>query len=87
MARGSKAKYTGKQIRQAHHIEEGIRKRGGSTKRAARIAYATVNKQSGGGNLSGSGRRKKDTNVSARRGGKRAHLRAGRKAARSRKSA
>ena len=45
MPRGSKASYTNKQKRQAHHIEESVMKRGGSRKTAARIAYATVNKQ------------------------------------------
>jgi hypothetical protein len=57
MARGSKAKYTNKQKRQAHHIEDSEKKQGRSGKAAARIAYATVNKQSGGGKKSGSGRK------------------------------
>ena len=70
MARGSKAKYTDKQKRKAEHIEEGYEKRGISGKEAERRAWATVNKESGGGNKSGSGRGKKDTNVSARKGGK-----------------
>ena len=39
-------------------------------KQAERRAWATVNKESGGGNLSGSGRGKPDTHVSARRGGR-----------------
>jgi len=58
MARGSKAKYTSKQKRQARHIEDSAKKRGYSTKRSAQIGYATVNKQDGGGKKSGSGRRK-----------------------------
>ena len=58
MPRGSKAKYTSKQKRQAHHIEDSATKRGASPKRAAQIAYATVNKQDGGGKKAGSGRRK-----------------------------
>lgn len=49
MPRGSKSKYTSKQKRQAHHIEESAEKRGYSAKRAAQIGYATVNKQDGGG--------------------------------------
>ena len=49
MPRGSKAKYTSKQKRQAHHIEESEEKRGRSKKAAERIGWATVNKQSGGG--------------------------------------
>jgi hypothetical protein len=73
MARGSKASYSSKQRRKAHHIEEGIRKRGGSSARAKRIAYATVNKESGGGKKSGSGRGRKETHVSSRKGGHRSH--------------
>ncbi len=57
--RGSKTKYTRKQKRQAEHIEEGYEKRGSGKKKAARIAWATVNKLTGGGRKSGSGRRKR----------------------------
>ena len=56
--RGSKKAYTGKQRRQAEHIEESYEKRGVSKKVAAGRAYATVNKQDGGGKQSGSGRKK-----------------------------
>lgn len=70
MPRGDKDKYTDKQKRKAEHIEEGYESRGVSEKEAERRAWATVNKESGGGNKSGSGRGKKDTNVSARKGGK-----------------
>jgi plasmid stabilization system protein ParE len=70
MARGSKAKYTSKQKRKAEHIEEGYEKRGTSSKEAARRAWATVNKESGGGKKSGSGRGKKRTHSSSRKGGK-----------------
>jgi len=73
MARGSKKKYTSKQKRQAHHIEEGAKKRGYSSKRAAQIGYATVNKQDGGGKKSGSGRGKTRSKASSRRGGRRSH--------------
>lgn len=69
MPRGDKSSYTDKQKRKAEHIEEGYEKRGVSEKEAERRAWATVNKDSGGGNKSGSGRGKKDTNASARRGG------------------
>jgi hypothetical protein len=69
MARGSKEKYTSKQKRQAEHIAEGIKKRGGSTQRAKRIAWATVNKETGGGKKAGSGRGKKVNRVSSRIGG------------------
>jgi plasmid stabilization system protein ParE len=58
MPRGDKSAYTDKQKRQAEHIEDSEKKRGRSTKAAARIAWATVNKQDGGGKKSGSGRKK-----------------------------
>jgi plasmid stabilization system protein ParE len=56
MARGEKSAYTDKQKRQARHIEEGYRKEGLSEKTAEARAWATVNKQDGGGKKSGSGR-------------------------------
>jgi hypothetical protein len=94
MPRGSKAKYSSKQKRQAHHIEQSAKKRGYSSKRAAQIGYATVNKQDGGGKKSGSGRGKASTKASSRAGGRAsarsrrggsraAHARAGRAAHRS----
>lgn len=49
MPRGDKGAYTDKQKRQADHIEEGYEKRGVSEKEAERRAWATVNKQDGGG--------------------------------------
>lgn len=58
MSRGSKAKYTEKQKRKAEHIEENYEEKGMSSERAEQIAWATVNKQSGGGERSGSGRQK-----------------------------
>lgn len=60
MPRGSKDKYTDKQKRQAEHIAEGYENRKVSNKTATARAWATVNKLSGGGKKSGSGR-KKDT--------------------------
>lgn len=70
MPRGDKDKYTDKQKRKAEHIEEGYEKRGIPEDEAERRAWATVNKESGGGNKSGSGRGVADTNVSARKGGR-----------------
>jgi hypothetical protein len=70
MPRGDKDKYTDKQKRKAAHIEEGYEEAGVSEKEAERRAWATVNKESGGGNKSGSGRGVKDTNVPARKGGR-----------------
>ena len=69
MPRGDKSAYTDKQKRKAEHIEAGYEKRGLSEKEAERRAWATVNKESGGGNKSGSGRGKPDTTVSSRKGG------------------
>jgi len=56
MAIGSKYKYTPKQKRKAEHIEASYEEKGFSHKKAEQIAWATVNKQSGGGERSGSGR-------------------------------
>jgi plasmid stabilization system protein ParE len=69
MPRGDKSSYTDKQKRQAEHIEEGYEKRGVPEDEAERRAWATVNKETGGGNKSGSGRGKKDTNISSKKGG------------------
>lgn len=52
MTRGDKSDYTDKQKRQAEHIETGEKKEGKSKEDAARIAWATVNKQDGGGKKS-----------------------------------
>jgi plasmid stabilization system protein ParE len=72
MPRGDKSKYTDKQKRKAEHIEEGYEDRGVSKKEAERRAWATVNKESGGGKKSGSGRGKKGNKSSSRKGGKKA---------------
>ncbi|WP_017517857.1 Rho termination factor N-terminal domain-containing protein [Pseudomonas nitroreducens] len=59
MPRGSKDKYTDKQKRKAEHIEESYEERGVSQGEAEARAWATVNKQSGGGERKGgSGQRK-----------------------------
>jgi plasmid stabilization system protein ParE len=70
MPRGDKSSYTNKQKRRAEHIEEGYEKRGVGSKEAARRAWATVNKESGGGKKSGSGRGKKGNKKSSKKGGK-----------------
>ncbi|HVX36231.1 MAG TPA: plasmid stabilization protein [Hyphomicrobium sp.] len=69
MPRGDKSSYSSKQKRKAEHIEEGYEKRGVKKSEAERRAWATVNKESGGGKKSGSGRGKKSTHVSSKRGG------------------
>ena len=56
MPRGDKSAYTDKQKRQARHIEESYEERGVDPDKSAEIAWATVNKETGGGKLSGSGR-------------------------------
>jgi plasmid stabilization system protein ParE len=70
MPRGDKSAYTDKQKRQAEHIEEGYEERGLSEEEAERRAWATVNKSSGGGKLSGSGRGKAENKAPAKKGGK-----------------
>ena len=60
MAPGNKSKYTDKQKRQAKHIKKSYKEKGLSDKEAKRRAWATVNKLSGGGKKSGSGRKKKN---------------------------
>jgi hypothetical protein len=57
MPQGDKSSYPDKQIRQAAHIEAGYEKKGLSVKTAEARAWATVNKLSGGGKKSGSGRK------------------------------
>jgi hypothetical protein len=73
MARGSKRSYTSKQKRQARHIEDSAKSSGKSSARAKQIAYATVNKQDGGGKKSGSGRGKKRSTASSKKGGRNSH--------------
>jgi plasmid stabilization system protein ParE len=70
MPRGDKSSYTDKQKRQAEHIEEGYEERGIPAKEAARRAWATVNKETGGGKKSGSGRGKPVSHASSRKGGR-----------------
>jgi len=70
MPRGDKSSYSQKQKRQAEHIEEGYEKRGVSGEEAERRAWATVNKMTGGGKKSGSGRGKATNKAPARKGGK-----------------
>lgn len=49
MPQGDKSSYTNKQKRQADHIEKSYEKRGVSKKTAESRAWATVNKETGGG--------------------------------------
>lgn len=59
MPQGDKSKYTDKQKRQAEHIEDGYEKKGLPADEAEARAWATVNKQDGGGKKSGGAGRKK----------------------------
>lgn len=71
MPRGDKSKYTDKQERKADHIAEGYKDKGVSAKEAERRAWATVNKDDGGGkNPGGSGRGKDTGHPAAKKGGK-----------------
>jgi plasmid stabilization system protein ParE len=70
MPRGDKSTYTEKQKRQAEHIEAGYEKRGVPEEEAERRAWATVNKMTGGGKKSGSGRGRKVNKAPAKKGGR-----------------
>lgn len=70
MPRGEKSKYTGKQDRKADHIAESYEKRGVPEAEAERRAWATVNKDDGGGKRAGgSGQDKETGHPAAHRGG------------------
>ncbi len=71
MPRGDKSSYTAKQKRQAEHIEDGYEDRGLGVRESKRRAWATVNKMTGGGKKSGSGRGKAENHAPARKGGRR----------------
>lgn len=74
MPRGEKTKYTGKQKRQAEHIEKGYKEQGVPEEEAERRAWATVNKMTGGGKKSGSGRGKPVNKAPAKKGGRKGGL-------------
>jgi plasmid stabilization system protein ParE len=93
MPRGDKSAYSDKQKRRAEHIADSYEERGTSTGEAKRRAWATVNKESGGGEKSGSGRGKPENRSASKKGGRKGsasqshatRVRAGKKAARTRK--
>jgi hypothetical protein len=71
MPRGDKSRYTGKQKRQAEHIEEGYEKRGVPDREAARRAWATVNQETFGAKKpGGSGRGKRMNTAPSKKGGR-----------------
>ncbi|MHC2003052.1 plasmid stabilization protein [Methylobacterium sp. CM6241] len=70
MPQGDKSKYTDKQIRKAEHIAEAYEERGVPEKEAEARAWATVNKDDGGGkHPDGSGRGKSSSHPAAHKGG------------------
>ena len=72
MPRGDKSKYTDKQQRKADHIAESYEQRGVPDDEAERRAWATVNKDDGGGKQPGGSGRGQDTgHPAAHRGGER----------------
>jgi len=70
MPRGDKSAYSDKQKRQAEHIEDSYESRGTPKAEAERRAWATVNKETGGGKLGGSGRGKAVNTEPSRKGGR-----------------
>lgn len=84
MPRGDKSSYTAKQKRRAEHIAESYQERGTSKTEAKRRAWATVNKISGGGKKSGSGRGRKRNESSSRKGGRKGGHASGRARSRTR---
>jgi hypothetical protein len=88
MPQGDKRKYTGKQKRQAEHIEKGYEQRGMSESEAERRAWATVNAIHGGGEKrGGSGYGKSEDHEPMRRGGRKGGKAAGGKKTTARKGA
>jgi plasmid stabilization system protein ParE len=71
MPRGDKSKYTEKQERKAEHIEEHYEAKGIPAKEAERRAWATVNKDDGGGKKpGGSGHGAETGHPASHKGGK-----------------
>ena len=68
MPQGDKDKYTDKQKRKAEHIEESYEDRGVPKDEAERRAWATVNKQDGGGKKPGGSGRKTSESSSKKTG-------------------
>jgi plasmid stabilization system protein ParE len=71
MPRGDKSKYTDRQERKAEHIEHSYESRGVPEHEAERRAWATVNKDDGGGKRAGgSGRGNSTGHPAAHKGGR-----------------
>ena len=67
MPADTKPAYTDKQKRKAEHIEQSYEERGTPKAEAEARAWATVNKQDGGGKKSGSGRGQPAARTAAQR--------------------
>ena len=87
MPRGDKSAYTDKQKRQAEHIAEGYEDRDVSKKTAKKRAWATVNKQDGGGKQSGAGRGKAKDASPSKKGGRKGGAATARKKSAKKKTA
>jgi plasmid stabilization system protein ParE len=88
MPRGDKSKYTDKQERKAEHIEQSYESRGVSEREAERRAWATVNKDDGGGKRAGgSGPGKSTGHPAAHKGGRLAGAASAKRSAASRSAA
>ena len=72
MPRGDDSSSTDKQKRKAEHIEQGYEQRGVAMEETEARAWATVNKELGGGKKSGSGRGKVQNRSASRAGGRKA---------------
>ena len=68
MSQGDKSKYTAKQKRKAEHIEKTYRDKGVAQDEAEARAWATVNKQDGGGKAGGGGRTPAERSEAAKKG-------------------
>lgn len=68
MSRGDESSYTDMQKRKAEHIEESYRDKGISKDEAESRAWATVNKEDGGGKKSGSGRKNPSKDAAGEQG-------------------
>jgi len=71
MPRDSKSSYTSKQKRMAERIESGYKRRGVSGGEAERRAWATVNKETGGGKKRAAKRKRTSSSTTRSRSSRR----------------
>jgi len=77
MAKGDKSSYSDKQKRQAEHIEESYKDRGVGQDEAESRAWATVNKESGGGRKKAAKKGSKKKSGGSKKSSKRTSKKAG----------